>query len=393
VESPHYLTAFVQVAVCIRGNNILGLKMHKKSDSQPCIAVDVMGGDVGPSALIPGALEAARKKNIYLIFVGKRKEIEFELDKHNLSDLEIEIVHADEVADMRDKPSHISRRKKNSSIQVACDLVKEERADGLVSAGHTGVTMACGIFTLGRIKGIERPGLAAFLPREENPLVLMDVGANVDVKPRQLVQFAMMADVLAQDVLKIELPRVAILSIGEEQGKGNIQVNEAYKMLNKTELNFMGNVEGRDLFEDSVDVAICDGFVGNVALKLSEGLGSAFVKMLKQEFKKGFLPRLGSLLSISAFKRFGRRLDHEEYGGAPLLGLNGTIMVCHGSARSKAISKAVMTTAAFISSKTNRDIKHRLELNPEISRFHRLRDMLTPGHKSNYEGEYEKLED
>lgn len=350
------------------------------------VAVDVMGGDFGPHVTIPGALQAARKSNIPLLLAGHKATILSELEKHNLEGLDIEIEHADEVAAMKDKPSHI-RRKKNTSIQAAFNAVKEQKAKGVVSAGHTGVTLATGMFLLGRLKGIERPGLAAIMPREHNPLIIIDVGANVDSKPRHLVQFAIMAEALAKNVLSIEEPRVGLLSIGEEQGKGNAQVNEAFSLLSKTTLNFSGNVEGRDLFDGTLDIAVCDGFVGNVILKMSEGWGKTISGLLRQELKTGFWSKLGSLLSLSAFKRFSQRLDYEEYGGAPLLGLKESVFICHGSSGQKAIQSAVVMTASFISTRANEDIRDRLESHPEISKFHRFKTLLHTSGKGQPETE------
>lgn len=347
-----------------------------QNDLQPCVAVDAMGGDIGPSVLVPGAVQAAQKTPLALLLVGKEDLLQAELNKLDTQGLDIELVHAEGVADMRDKPSHILRRKKDTSIQAAFDLVKEGRAQGVVSAGHTGVTLASGMFTLGRIKGIERPGLAALLPRESKPLILIDVGANVDSKPRQLVQFAIMAEALAQSALGVQKPKVSLLNIGEEQGKGNLQVNEAFNLLARTSLNFVGNVEGRDIFNEDMDIVVCDGFVGNIALKLSEGLGQSFSQMLKQELNNGLLSRLGAVLARPAFKRFVHRLDYEEYGGAPLLGLNGSVFVCHGSASTKAASQAIQMAATSIRTKANEGIRLGLELNPEVSRFQKLRSIL-----------------
>lgn len=364
--------------------------LMSKNDSQPCMAIDAMGGDIGPAALVAGAVQAARETPLDLLLVGKEDLIQAELDQQQTDGLGIEIVHAEGVADMGDKPSHILRRKKDTSIQAACNQVKEGRAQGLLSAGHTGVTLASAMFTLGRIKGIERPALAALLPRESKPLILIDVGANVDSKPRHLVQFAIMAEALAQNVLQVPKPKVSLLNIGEEKGKGNLQVNEAYQLLARTSLNFSGNVEGRDLFSGDMDIVVCDGFVGNIALKLSEGLGHAFSQMLRQELHNGFLTRMGALLAKPAFKRFVHRLDHEEYGGAPLLGLNGTVFVCHGTASPKAISKALHMATESIKNKANDDIRLGLEMNPEISRFQRLRSMLHTSSKNQAHEEEDK---
>lgn len=355
-----------------------------EKNSRPRIAIDAMGGDFGPRVMIPGALQAAKSQDIALLFVGDQELLESELAQHNLDDLEVDIVHAGDVAGMADKPSHILRRKKDTSIQVAYKLAKEQEADGVVSAGHTGVTLACGMFALGRIKGIERPGLATIMPRENKPLVIIDVGANVDSKPRHLVQFAIMAEALAANVLKTQEPQIGILSIGEEQGKGNVQVNEAYGLLARTSMNFVGNVEGRDLFHGDVDIVVCDGFVGNVVLKLSEGLGSAFSNMLRTELGRGFWAKLGSFLALPALKRFRRRLDYEEYGGAPLLGLNGVSFVCHGSAGIRSIQSTVRMAGTYIKNRANDDIRSGLEAHPEISRFHRLRHILhTPSGKGS----------
>jgi len=351
--------------------------MKKINNTKPRLAIDVMGGDHGPSVVIPGVLKAAREKDISLILVGRDMDIREELEKHQTEDIDIEVVHAENVADMNDKPSYILRRKKNTSIQVACNLVKEKMADGVLSAGHTGVTLACGMFSIGRIKGIDRPGLATIIPREKEPLILIDVGANIDSKPRHLVQFAIMADIFAKNILNVKSPCVGLLNIGEEQGKGNVQVNEAYQLLKKTSLNFIGNIEGRDIFTNKVNIAVCDGFVGNIALKLCEGLAKSFSDVLKKEVKKGILTRLGGFLARPAFKRLIRRFDYEEYGGAPLLGLKGCVIVCHGSSTEKSITQATKMGAAFAKMNIVEKIKEQLEIHPEITRFYRLKNLLS----------------
>ncbi len=330
-----------------------------------------MGGDNGIKVVLSGALKAARKRPLSLVFVGREEQIREELSHLGENAPDIRIQDAREVAEMGEKPSEVLRRKKDASIRVAFNLVKQGEADGVVSAGHSGATLGCGMVTLGRIKGIERPALATVLPTEKDPMVLIDVGANVDCKPRHLVQFALMADVLARDVLKISSPRVGILSIGEEKGKGNALVLEAYAMLSRSSLNFVGNVEGRDLFSGKVDVVVCDGFVGNVALKLSEGLAFSLGRILKQELKKSLLSSLGTLLSMRAFRRFTRRVDYAEYGGAPLLGLNGIAIVCHGSSNSKAIFNAVDMAASFIDNQANDHLVQELTANQELALFGR----------------------
>ena len=335
----------------------------------PCIAIDAMGGDHGPQIVIPGALTAARSKGLSMILVGDEKILSQELKQHKTSGLDIEIVHAPEVAGMSEKPSEVLRKKKDTSIGVAFRLVREGRAQGVVSAGNSGATLACGMFILGRIKGIERPALASILPSEKGPTILIDVGANVDCKPYHLVQFGLMADVLARDVLHIKEPRVGILTIGEEEGKGNKLVKEAVELFRMSSLNFTGNIEGRDVFTGKADIIVCDGFVGNVALKLMEGLATSLTKLLKAEVKKSLLARVGFLLGIRALRRFGRRIDYAEYGGAPLLGLKGIAIVCHGSSSSKAITNAVHMAATFIRNHANEHLVEGLSANKDLSIF------------------------
>ena len=302
------------------------------SSNKTVIAVDAMGGDLGPSVVVPGAIEAARQTGAKILLVGNEATLDGELNRLSPSGVDLEIVHAPEVAGMDEKPSDILRRKKNASIQVACRLVRDGAAQGVVSAGHSGASVACGMFIMGRIPGVERPALASLLPTEKEPVVLLDVGATVDCKPYNIFQFGLMGDAFARDILNKESPRVGLLSIGEEEGKGNSQVKEAYELFKMAQnLNFSGNIEGRDLFTGEMDVAVCDGFVGNVALKLSEGLGLSLSRVLKRELlNSGFLPKLGSLLAKSAFRRFAKVVDYAEYGGAPLLGLQNISIVCHG---------------------------------------------------------------
>jgi fatty acid/phospholipid synthesis protein PlsX len=236
-----------------------------------CLAVDAMGGDFGPEINVPGSLAAARETGARIILVGDETSIRKELDRHPHADVNVEIVHTTQVAGMAEKPSDILRRKKDSSMQVAFRLVREGRAHGVITAGNSGAALACGMFILGRIHGVDRPALASIMPTLKKPIVLIDVGANADCKPYNLVQFGLMAEVLARHVLDIDNPKVGILSIGEEEGKGNSLTKEAYALLKSSSLNFVGNVEGRDVFTGETDVIVCDGFTGNVALKLSDG--------------------------------------------------------------------------------------------------------------------------
>lgn len=340
--------------------------------ARPRIAVDAMGGDFGPEIVIPGAVRAARERDLALVLVGDEAKVKAALARipgQELDGLRIEVVHAAEVAEMHDKPSDVVRRKKDASIAVACRLVREGRADGVVSAGNSGATLACGMFIVGRLDGVERAAFASVMPTEKRPMVLLDVGANVDVRPLHLFQFGIMADVLARTVLGIARPRVGLLSIGEEEGKGNEQVREAYDLLRQSSLNFIGNVEGRDIFTGNVDVVVCDGFVGNVCLKLSEGLAKSIGRMLKAELLRDWVSRLGTLLTMGALKRFRRLTDYAEYGGAPLLGLKGIVIVCHGASSERAIQRAVEMAATFIESKAGEQLAAGIVQNQDLTRF------------------------
>ena len=322
------------------------------SSNKTVIAVDAMGGDLGPSVVVPGAIEAARQTGAKILLVGNEATLDGELNRLSPSGVDLEIVHAPEVAGMDEKPSDILRRKKNASIQVACRLVRDGAAQGVVSAGHSGASVACGMFIMGRIPGVERPALASLLPTEKEPVVLLDVGATVDCKPYNIFQFGLMGDAFARDILNKESPRMGLLSIGEEEGKGNSQVKEAYELTGE------------------MDVAVCDGFVGNGALKLSEGLGLSLSRVLKRELlNSGFLPKLGSLLAKSAFRRFAKVVDYAEYGGAPLLGLQNISIVCHG--RSNAICNATRMATLFVEKETNKRLMETICANEELTRFGR----------------------
>lgn len=323
--------------------------------------------------VVPGAIEAARQTGAKILLVGNEATLDGELNRLSPSGVDWQIVHAPEVAGMDEKPSDILRRKKNASIQVACRLVRDGAAQGVVSAGHSGASVACGMFIMGRIPGVERPALASLLPTEKEPVVLLDVGATVDCKPYNIFQFGLMGDAFARDILNKESPRVGLLSIGEEEGKGNSQVKEAYELFKMAQnLNFSGNIEGRDLFTGEMDVAVCDGFVGNVALKLSEGLGLSLSRVLKRELlNSGFLPKLGSLLAKSAFRRFAKVVDYAEYGGAPLLGLQNISIVCHGRSNAKAICNATRMATLFVEKETNKRLMETICANEELTRFGR----------------------
>ena len=341
-------------------------------NERPIIAVDAMGGDFGPSVVVPGAIEAARLYDLHVQLVGDTPKLEAELEKLDLTNVHFDIVHADDVVHMNEKPSDILRRKKNASIQVACRQVKDGAADAVVSAGHSGATVACGMFIMGRLPGVERPALATLLPTEKNPVVVLDVGANVDCRPYHLFHFGLMGDAFARDLLGYASPRVSILSIGEEEGKGNSQVKEAYDLLKMAQnLNFAGNAEGRDIFIGNIDVVVCDGFVGNVVVKMSEGLATSLVRMLKKVFTSGVLPAIGGMLAKGAFKRFASTIDYAEYGGAPLLGLQGLAIVCHGRSSAKAMTNAIKMSGTFVRKGTSSRLGETILANEELTRFSR----------------------
>ncbi len=300
-----------------------------------------MGGDHAPGPEVAGAVMAAREWRIPVILVGRQDAIETELANHRLDGLDISIHHASEVVGMHDSASDAVRRKKDSSIRVAFDLVRSGRASAVVSTGNSGATMAAGMFVLKRIPGIDRPAIATVVPNLVDQTLILDVGGTVDCKPQHLAQFALMGSVYMAQMLGKEQPRVGILSNGEELSKGNDLTRETHEILSQAPLNFVGYVEGRDIFKGTVDVVVCDGFVGNVVLKVSEGLAEALATMLKTEFSNRLLSKLGYLLARPAFRAFRKKVDYAEYGGAPLLGIQGTGMICHGKSSARAVMNAI----------------------------------------------------
>ena len=306
------------------------------------VALDAMGGDRGPEVTVEGAVAAARELGSTVILVGDEQVLRTHLARHDVGGLDLAVRHAPEAVDMGESPMAALRKKKHSSIRIGLDLVKRGEAEAFVSAGNTGAVMATAVVVLGPLPGVERPAIAVVVPTLTHQAVLLDVGANVDCKARHLLQFAIMGNVYARDILGQTRPRVGLLSIGEEEIKGNELTREAFKeMEDEASLNFIGNVEGRDVFNGAADVIVCDGFTGNVALKISEGLVETMFHLLREEVKKDLRGRVGSLLLIPAFRRFKRRIDSSEFGGAPLLGVNGVCMISHGRSTGKAIRNAI----------------------------------------------------
>ncbi len=325
------------------------------------IALDAMGGDHAPDATVEGAVLAARELDVEIVLVGDEAIIQAALSRHATAGLPLSIVHASQQVEMHESPSSVVRRKRDSSIWVATRLVKEGQAAAVVSAGNTGASMATALFILGPLAGVERPAIATLLPTLTGTALMIDVGANVDCKPEHLFKFGVMGYVYAQDMLGASSPKVGLLSIGEEDGKGNDLTREAFKMLKESGLPFIGNVEGRDVYRGDVDVIVCDGFIGNVALKISEGLADALVQMLKREILASTLGKLGGWLLKPTFARFRKKIDYAEYGGAPLLGANGISVICHGRSTPKAIKNAIRMARDAEVRGLNRHIKDQIE--------------------------------
>jgi len=322
------------------------------------IAVDVMGGDHGCGVVIAGVKRALEEnKNISGIYlVGNQAAIHAALPPRGFRDHRVRIIHTSEVVEMDDKPAIALRKKKDSSIARAADLVCEGKADALVSLGNTGGIFAAGTFKIGRIDGVERGCIATVIPRHESEFVLLDAGANIECKPFHLAQFAVMGNVYSREILKHKNPRVGILSIGTEDTKGNELTLQAFQLCKKLDLNFIGNVEGHDLFKDHVDVVVCDGFVGNIVLKSVESLAVAMFSMLKRELMHSPQRKLGAYLAKGAFQAIRRRMDPEVYGGAPMLGFNSVVLKAHGSARERAVASAIRVTAETIQNQINQVI-------------------------------------
>jgi glycerol-3-phosphate acyltransferase PlsX len=325
------------------------------------IAVDAMGGDNAPKINIEGALYCARDAHVLgieeIIMVGPKDLLEENISHYHLDGLPLRIKDAKDVIASDEAPAIAVRNKPDSSIVVATKLVKEGEADALLSAGHTGAVMAAALMGLGRLHGINRPAIAALIPNLKGVSVLIDVGANVDCKPKHLYQFAIMGNVYAHYILGIERPRIGILSIGHEKTKGNELTFESYKLLENTPLNFMGNIEGRDITNGNVDVIVCDGFIGNTLLKFGESLAEMILRELKEEISRGWWLKLGSQIFRPGFRNFKRRVDYSEYGGAPLLGVNGVVTICHGSSSSRAIKNGIKVAAEFVNHQVNRHIE------------------------------------
>ena len=325
------------------------------------IAVDAMGGDDAPKAEVEGAVRAARALGVKVILVGKQDVVRAELRKHeDASELPVEIQHASEVVTMHDSIKAV-RQKRDSSVRVAARLVRDGEADGFVSAGNTGAVMATSKQVQGMLPGVDRPAMAAAFPTlKGSPVVVVDVGANVDCTPNMLAQFAVMGDIYSRVIFHTPRPRVGLLSIGEEEHKGNELTRAATPLLKALPIRFIGNVEGRDIYAGETDVIVCDGFIGNVALKVSEGLVEMVYQMLRESLEATITRKIGYVLARTAFKEFKKRVDYSEYGGAPLLGVKGVCIVTHGRSNANAIKNAIRVAAEFAEGRINERIEAEL---------------------------------
>ena len=328
------------------------------------IAVDAMGGDHAPQSEVDGAVRAARDLGVKVILVGQEGVVRRELAQYqDHGDLPIEVLHASERITMEDKAARAVRTKRDSSMRVASRLVRDGIAQGLVSAGNTGAIMATAKMVQGVVPGVERPALAGIFPTivKGSPVVVVDVGANVDCSPRMLAQFAVMGEVYSRVILGRSKPRVGILSIGEEDHKGNEMTRSAAPLLRGLRLNFIGNVEGRDIYSGAVDVIVCDGFIGNVALKVSEGLVDMVRHLLRESLEATISGKIGYALAKSAFTEFKKRVDYSEYGGGPLLGVRGVCIICHGRSNANAIKNAIRVTKELTEGNVNQSIENELK--------------------------------
>jgi len=307
-----------------------------------------MGGDHAPQVNIEGAVETVQESDdIEVILVGDETAIRKELKGKKYRTDRISIVHASQVVEMHESPTVAIRKKRDSSIRVGINLVKAGKADAFVSAGHSGVVMGTSLLLLGMSKGVDRPAIATLMPTLRDTFILLDVGANVDCKPENLQQFALMGNIYCKLILGRDKPKVGLLSIGEEDVKGNELTKEAFKLIRQSSINFIGNIEGKDIFTGAADVVVCDGFTGNIALKISEGLAEVILKMLKREISNVTAGKIGYLMLKPAIRNFKKRTDYDEYGGAPLLGINGTSIISHGRSSAKAISNALKVADNF----------------------------------------------
>lgn len=320
-----------------------------------------MGGDHGPAPNVEGAQQAVVELGIDVVLVGDEAQLKEQFKKNKMSDPRLTIRHAPQVVEMHESPAQVARKKRDSSIWIATEMVKAREADAVVSAGNTGASMVAAFFLFGVMKGVERPAIATTLPTLTGTAVMLDVGATVDCQPEHLLQFALMGNEYGKYLFGKANPRIGLLSIGEEDSKGNEVTKQAFGLLKSSPINFIGNVEGRDVYSGAADVIVCDGFIGNVALKISEGVADTIKKLLMKEIAGSRLGRLAYPLMAGPLTRLRRRIDYAEFGGAPLLGVNGICMICHGRSSAKAIKNAIIKAKGLAESRVNELIQRDIE--------------------------------
>ena len=332
------------------------------------IAVDAMGGDSPLTVQIEAAILAITELGIEVVLVGSEEQIKEVLKQHSFDQNKLRIVNSTQIVEMDDSPATALRQKKNSSIKVAVDLLASGEADAVVSAGNTGAAMATAKFVLKSVEGIERPAIATLMPsiHRNSPFVLLDIGANTDCKPLYLFQFALMGDAYARTLLHLENPRVALLNNGEEEGKGYLQLKETYDLLKQSKLNFSGNIEGKSMFKNIVDVVVCDGFIGNIALKVAEGTFDFVRSVLREEIDNTLLSKIGYQAMRGPFRALRQRADYSEVGGAPLLGVNGIVIICHGSSKVHTIRNAIRHAQECAEQKLNEKISLEVSENLDV---------------------------
>lgn len=332
------------------------------------IAVDAMGGDRPLTVQVESAVQAVKDFGIEVIIVGAEAQINEQLKQYSYDQQKVRVVNSTEIVEMNESPATALRQKKDSSIRVAIDLVKAGEADAVISAGNTGASMAIAKFVLKSVEGIERPAIASLMPsvHHSHPFVLLDIGANTDCKPLYLFQFALMGDAYARTYLHLDNPRVALLNVGEEEGKGYLDLKETFDLLKQSTLNFAGNIEGKSMFRDRVDVVVCDGFIGNIALKVAEGTFDFVRSILREEVQSSWLSKLGYLAMKGPFRQLRKRADYTEVGGAPLLGVNGVVIICHGSSKVHTLRNAIKHAQECAEQKLNDKIAVEVAENLEV---------------------------
>ena len=325
------------------------------------IVLDAMGSDNAPMVEVDGAIQAIEEYGNEVILVGDEQRVKKEIARHGFSSDKLTVKHASEIIEMHDPAAISVRRKRNSSIVVGVELLKRDQADAFVSAGNTGAVVCAATLFLRLLPGVERPGIAIVIPTLKGTSVIIDVGANITSKPIHLMQYGIMADAFSRYILGKSNPTVGLLNVGEEESKGTEFIKEAHTLLSESKLNFAGNIEGRDVYAGKVDIILCDGFVGNVILKISESVADTIMQSLKQEIKANFIATIGAVLSSSAFNELKRKMDYSERGGAPLLGVDGRCIISHGSSTAKAIKNAIRVAAEFVKQDVNKHIVEELE--------------------------------